>query len=79
MLHTKLLLAGDTQAEIAKKRGFANHSGVSKRIKKIIVHETDKSSGKRIQDVEIIFHEKKMEPAAGRTTASCPRLIKESE
>ena len=31
----KLLLAGYTQAEIAKKVGFANHSGVCKRIKKI--------------------------------------------
>ena len=31
----KLLLAGYTQVEIAKKLGFANHSGVSKRIKKI--------------------------------------------
>jgi DNA-directed RNA polymerase specialized sigma24 family protein len=31
----KLLLAGYTQAEIAQKLGFANHSGVCKRIKKI--------------------------------------------
>ena len=31
----KLLLAGYTQVEIAQKLGFANHSGVSKRIKKI--------------------------------------------
>ena len=31
----KLLLAGYTQEEIAKKLGFANHSGVCKRIKKI--------------------------------------------
>ena len=31
----KLLLAGYTQAEIAQQLGFANHSGVCKRIKKI--------------------------------------------
>jgi len=31
----KLLLAGYTQVEIAQKLGFANHSGVNKRIKKI--------------------------------------------
>jgi hypothetical protein len=31
----KLLLAGYTQAEIAQKLGFANHSGVCKRVKKI--------------------------------------------
>ena len=31
----KCLLAGYTQVEIAEKIGFANHSGVSKRIKKI--------------------------------------------
>jgi hypothetical protein len=31
----KLLLAGYTQAEIAQRLGFANHSGVCKRIKKI--------------------------------------------
>ena len=31
----KLLLAGYTQVEIAQKLGFANHSGVCKRIKKI--------------------------------------------
>ncbi len=31
----KLLLAGYTQAEIGKILGFANHSGVNKRIKKI--------------------------------------------
>jgi hypothetical protein len=31
----KLLLAGYTQAEIAQKLGFANHSGINKRIKKI--------------------------------------------
>jgi len=31
----KLLFAGYTQAEIAKQLGFANHSGVCKRIKKI--------------------------------------------
>jgi DNA-binding NarL/FixJ family response regulator len=31
----KLLLAGYTQAEIAERLGFANHSGICKRIKKI--------------------------------------------
>ena len=31
----RLLLAGYTQAEIAQRLGFANHSGVCKRIKKI--------------------------------------------
>ena len=31
----KFLLAGYTQAEIAKRLGFANHSGVCKRIKRI--------------------------------------------
>jgi hypothetical protein len=31
----KLLLAGYTQVEIAEMLGFANHSGISKRIKKI--------------------------------------------
>jgi FixJ family two-component response regulator len=31
----KLLLAGYTQVEIAQKLGFANHSGVCKRIKRI--------------------------------------------